>query len=108
MSDGTRHRPSRRRPVTTSGLLPLPLLEVFQVARRLNVSPESVRRLLRARKLSAIRLGTRCWRVDPVDLQAFVDAQRVERATDDAEAIERRLQSQARAEKNKRRGRSRR
>lgn len=52
------------------------LLEVAHVAHRLSASQEFVRRLIRDRKLAAIRLGTR-WRVDPVDLQAFLDAQRV-------------------------------
>lgn len=58
-------------------LSPLPrLLEVQHVAHRLSASQEFVRRLIREKKLAAIRLGTR-WRVDPVDLQAFIDAQRV-------------------------------
>lgn len=51
------------------------LLEVAHVAHRLSASQEYVRRLIRERKLAAIRLGTR-WRVDPVDLQAFIDTQR--------------------------------
>lgn len=56
---------------------PVPhLLEVSHVAHRLSLSEDFVRRLIRARKLAAIRLGTR-WRVDPLDLQAFIDAQRV-------------------------------
>lgn len=58
--------------------LPLPatphLLEVSHVAHRLSSSDEYVRRLIRAGKLKAIRLGTR-WRVDPLVLQAFIDAQ---------------------------------
>jgi excisionase family DNA binding protein len=54
------------------------LLEVSHVAHRLRASQEHVRRLLRAKKLAAIRLGTR-WRVDPADLQAFIDAQRMPR-----------------------------
>lgn len=58
-------------------LLAMPhLLEVAHVAHRLSLSEESVRQLLRKRKLAAIRLGNR-WRVDPQDLQAFIDAQRV-------------------------------
>jgi hypothetical protein len=32
--------------------------------------------LIREKKLAAIRLGTR-WRVDPADLQAFIDARRM-------------------------------
>ena len=57
------------------------LLEVSHVAHRLSASQEFVRRLIRERKLSAIRLGTR-WRVDPIDLQAFIDAQRVANGVD--------------------------
>ncbi len=52
------------------------LLEVSHVAHRLSVSPGFVRQLIRDKKLAAIRLGTRL-RVDPLDLQAFIDAQRV-------------------------------
>lgn len=52
------------------------LLEVSHVAHRLSSSQEFVRKLIRDGKLAAIRLGTR-WRVDPADLQAFIDAQRV-------------------------------
>ena len=52
------------------------LLEVSHVAHRLSASPEYVRRLIREKKLPAILLGTR-YRVDPVDLQRFIDAQRV-------------------------------
>jgi excisionase family DNA binding protein len=52
------------------------LLEVHEVARELKVSPEFVRRLLRERKLAAVRLGKR-WRVDQRDLQSFIDRQRL-------------------------------
>jgi hypothetical protein len=55
------------------------LLEVFQVAHRLGLSPESVRRLLRDkredRRLVAIHLGNR-WRIDPRDLEAYIVAHR--------------------------------
>jgi excisionase family DNA binding protein len=58
-------------------LLAIPhLLEVGHVAHRLSASEEYVRRLIRKKKLAAIRLGTR-WRVDAADLQAFIDQQRV-------------------------------
>ena len=53
------------------------LLEVSHVAHRLSSSQEFVRRLIREGKLAAIRLGTR-WRVDPLDLQAFLDQQRTQ------------------------------
>lgn len=56
--------------------VPLPrLLEVGQVAHRMSVSQEYVRRLIRDGTLPAIRLGV-MWRIDPVDLQAFIDRQR--------------------------------
>lgn len=61
------------------------LLEVFEVAYKLKASPEHVRRLIRDGKLTAIRLGTRL-RVDPMDLHAFIEAQRVP-ATTKATAI---------------------
>jgi excisionase family DNA binding protein len=58
-------------------LLAMPhLLEVAHVAHRLSASEEFVRQLLRKKKLAAIRLGNR-WRVDPQDLQKFIDGQRV-------------------------------
>lgn len=53
------------------------LLEVSHVAHRLSLSEDFVRRLIRKKELSAIRLGKR-YRVDPVDLQAFIDRQRVQ------------------------------
>jgi excisionase family DNA binding protein len=58
------------------------LLEVSHVAHRLSASQEFVRRLIRRRQLPAIRLGAR-WRIDPVDLQAFIDAQRLARQNGD-------------------------
>jgi excisionase family DNA binding protein len=58
-------------------LPPVPrLLEVHEVAYHLRCSQEQVRRLIRAKKLTAIRFGPRSWRVDPRDLQAFIDARR--------------------------------
>jgi excisionase family DNA binding protein len=54
---------------------PLPLREVAHVARRLSMSQEHVRRLIRGGQLPAIRLGCR-WRVDPRDLEAFINRQR--------------------------------
>ncbi len=51
------------------------LLEVSHVAFRLSKSDEYVRRLIRAKQLPAIRLGKR-YRVDVVDLLAFIDAHR--------------------------------
>ncbi len=60
--------------------VPLPaiphLLEVSQVAHRLSLSEDYVRRLIRKRQLPAIQFGTR-YRVDPEDLRQFITAQRV-------------------------------
>jgi excisionase family DNA binding protein len=53
------------------------LLELHEVAYELKCSVETVRRLIREGQLTAIRLRARCWRVDPIDLQAFKDALRV-------------------------------
>jgi excisionase family DNA binding protein len=50
------------------------LLEVAHVAHRLGFGQEYVRRLIRDRKLTAIRLGNR-WRVSESDLKAFIDQQ---------------------------------
>jgi excisionase family DNA binding protein len=80
---------------------PLPrLLEVHEVAYHLRCSQEQVRRLIRAKKLTAIRFGPRSWRVDPRDFQAFIDARReravLEQAIGHAEReIDRRLESAA-------------
>jgi len=52
------------------------LLEVAHVAHRLSSSKDYVYRLIKDRKLAAIRLGTR-WRVDPADLDKFIDDQRI-------------------------------
>lgn len=57
------------------------LLEVAHVAHRLSVSHEFVRRLIRDRKLKAIRMGRRL-RIDPADLDAFIDRQRTIVPTD--------------------------
>lgn len=57
---------------------PLPRsLEVYEVAYLLRCSQEHVRRLIREGKLVAIRLGARSYRIEPADLQAFRDRQRV-------------------------------
>lgn len=55
---------------------PAKLLEVSHVAHRLSASPGFVRQLIRTHQLHAIRIGTR-YRVDPADLQAFIDARRI-------------------------------
>lgn len=52
------------------------LLEVAHVSHRLRSSDEYVRQLIRSRKLAAIRFGNR-YRIDPLDLQAFIDKHRI-------------------------------
>jgi excisionase family DNA binding protein len=52
------------------------LLEVHEVAYQLKCSQETVRRLFRSGKLTGVRLGNQ-WRVDPDDLHAFIEAQKV-------------------------------
>jgi excisionase family DNA binding protein len=67
--------PERQMPIDP--LLAVPhLLEVAHVAHRLSASQGFVRRLIREKKLPAIQLGTR-YRIDPADLDAFIEAQRV-------------------------------
>jgi excisionase family DNA binding protein len=54
---------------------PPPLREVAHVAHRLSVSPEHVRRLIRAGELAAIRFG-RTWRIDQRDVETYIDTHR--------------------------------
>ncbi len=62
-----------------------PLLEVGHVAHRLNFSQDHVRELLRTHRLPGILIENR-WRVDPEDLEAFIDARRTDRRRTDAPA----------------------
>jgi excisionase family DNA binding protein len=84
--------------LTLDPLLPLVprLLEVTHVAHRLGFSPDYVRTLMRTKQLAAHRFGNR-WRVHPADLQAYIDAQRVERRAVDAPA-DRRIHLHPRAD----------
>lgn len=81
-------------PVLPSAPLPR-LLEVHEVAYQMKCSQETVLRLIRTRKLAAIRFGARSWRVDPRDLQKFIDANRVasleERIARDERALDQQL-----------------
>jgi excisionase family DNA binding protein len=63
-------------------LYPPKLLEVNHVAHRLSFSQEWVRRLIRDKKLPAIRIGGR-WRVEPAALQRFIDEQQAQIARDE-------------------------
>lgn len=62
--------------VAAATAVPPRLLEVFQVAQRLSLCEDYVRELIRREQLPAIRIGVR-YRVDPADLQEFIDARRV-------------------------------
>jgi excisionase family DNA binding protein len=64
--------------------MPLPLLAVTDrlldpqaVAHRLYYSVDHVRRLLRSGDLPAIRLASGRWRVDPADLERYIDMYRI-------------------------------
>ncbi|MEP7304197.1 MAG: helix-turn-helix domain-containing protein [Acidobacteriota bacterium] len=60
-----------------SPLVHLPhLIAVHKVAHRLDVKPQTVRRLIRHKKLPAYRVGARL-RVDPRDVDAYLLAHRV-------------------------------
>lgn len=80
MHDGTVSKPMMvdtvMRPTDRRRCAGSDLLEVAHVAHRLRSSQEYVRELIRSRKLAAIRFGRR-YRIDPLDLQAFIDAHRV-------------------------------
>ena len=52
-------------------------LTVSEVAKRLKVTPLTVRRWLNAGSLAGIQLGDRAgWRITEADLQTFLDARR--------------------------------
>jgi excisionase family DNA binding protein len=51
--------------------MPHSLLTLEEAARRLNVSVSTVRRMIKDRELIATKLRGD-WRVDPVDLEAFI------------------------------------
>lgn len=50
------------------------LLEISHVAHRLGCSQDFVRRLIKDGRLPAVQLSTRVWRVDPRDLETYIDA----------------------------------
>ncbi len=72
---------------TPSGVIALPLpdpllalprlMDVHQVAHRLGFGIEVVRDLIRSGELPAILLRGRWWRVDPRDLDAYIEAGRL-------------------------------
>lgn len=68
---------------------PPPLLEVAHVAHRLGYGQAFVRQLIAGGALPAIRLGRR-WRIDPRDLEAFINARRrtPARRRDDASPLQ--------------------
>jgi excisionase family DNA binding protein len=62
--------------VATAEQNDLSLYSVREVADRLGVHPETIRRLIHDGRLEAVRVG-RVLRVDPVAVQGFLDRQRV-------------------------------
>jgi excisionase family DNA binding protein len=52
------------------------LVSVREVARRLGVHPETIRRLIHDGRLEAVRIG-RVLRVESSELESFLDRQRV-------------------------------
>lgn len=71
--------PREGAPAAAEATAAVRLLEVAHVAHRLRFSVEHVRELLRSKQLPAIKLGTTRWRVDPRDLEAYIDRCRVNR-----------------------------
>jgi len=65
-------------------LSPVRFLEVAHVCHRLSVSPGFVRRLIHEGQLAAIRISNR-FRVDPLSLEAYIEAQRVSRESASAQ-----------------------
>jgi excisionase family DNA binding protein len=53
------------------------LLEVAHAAKRLSVSHETIRRMIRRGTLHAIRLDSGHLRIDRRDLDAFINARRI-------------------------------
>jgi excisionase family DNA binding protein len=45
-------------------------LTIRETAQKLDISEESVRDFIKAKKLRAVKIGQ--WRVNPVDLEAFI------------------------------------
>jgi excisionase family DNA binding protein len=45
-------------------------LTIRETAQRLDISEESVRDFIKAKELRAVKIGQ--WRVNPVDLEAFI------------------------------------
>ena len=43
---------------------------IRETAQRLDISEESVRDLIKAKELRAVKIGQ--WRINPVDLEAFI------------------------------------
>ena len=57
----------------TTEILLQSLLTVEQVARRLAIQETTVRQWLREGILPGIKINSRAWRIDPVDLEAFIE-----------------------------------
>ncbi len=74
-----------------------PLLEVAHVAHRLRFTEDHVREMFRLGELPGGILIKNRWRIERADLEAFIDARRVDRRRVDAPA-DRRLHLEARAD----------
>lgn len=61
-----------------------PLMKVQDAARALNCSRSHLYQLITSGELRAIRLGQRCVRIDPADVDAFLAARRSRPASTEA------------------------
>jgi|GraSoiStandDraft_47_1057283.scaffolds.fasta_scaffold978422_2 excisionase family DNA binding protein len=51
-------------------------LTTEQVAKRLNTTERTIRRMLNDKRLKGFRLGPRVWRVEEADLEKFIEEQK--------------------------------
>jgi excisionase family DNA binding protein len=56
----------------------LPFLNASDVALRLGMSPEAIRRLAREGKIPAYRVGRRALKFDPAELKAWLNTRKLE------------------------------
>ena len=59
-----------------AGRPPTPLLDVPEVAGRLRVSPRFVWQLLARGRLTPVRFGRRCTRIEAAEVERFIEAAR--------------------------------
>ncbi|MCA9316112.1 MAG: helix-turn-helix domain-containing protein [Planctomycetes bacterium] len=58
------------------GVVTAPLLTIPEVAARLKVSVRTVRAWIAARRLAVVRLGPRCVRVEPTEVERLLEEAR--------------------------------